>query len=146
MNIELSTLQANNTWDLIPLPHGKKPIGCKWVYTIKLKANVFFDCYKARLVANGYSEEYVVDYHETFSPVIRMITVRTIIALASHHRWPLYHLDVNNEFLHGDIYEEVYMTTPNGLIVAPHFVGKLKNSFMALNRLRADGSLAFTLS
>lgn len=94
MNIELAALQANNTWDLVRLPYGKKPIGCKLVYKVKLKSDGSLERYKARLVAKGYNQEYGVDYQETFSPIIRMTTIRTIIALASHRRWPLFQLDV----------------------------------------------------
>ena len=75
MDDELTALKANNTWLLVDLPPGKKPIGCKWVYKIKLKAYVTIERFKARLVARGYTQTHGVDYDETFSPVVKLSTI-----------------------------------------------------------------------
>ena len=83
MDIELQALQANHTWDLVPLPLGKKFFGCRWVYKSKLRTDGSLKRYKARLVAKGYTQEFGVDYQETFSPFVRMTTIRTIIALVA---------------------------------------------------------------
>lgn len=96
MQAELQVLENNNTWDLVPLPPGKKVIGCRWVYKVKLKANGSLERFKARLVAKGYSQQYGVDFHATFSPIIKMTTVCCIIALAASKHWPLFQLDINN--------------------------------------------------
>ncbi|KAJ8765494.1 hypothetical protein K2173_014616 [Erythroxylum novogranatense] len=91
MGIEMDALEKNGTWEKCVLPIGKKPVGCRWIYTIKRKADGSIERYKARLVAKGYTQTYGVDYSETFSP-----------------------FDVKNAFLHGDLAEEVYMESPPG--------------------------------
>lgn len=71
--------------------------------------------YKARLVALCNRQEYGVDYEETYAPVAKMTTVRTIIAIAASQGWSLQQMDVKNAFLHGDLKEDIYMTPPPGL-------------------------------
>lgn len=68
MNAELEVLKDNKTWSLVPLPVGKKPIGCKWVYKIKYKSDGMIECYKARLVAKEYTQIEGIDFQETSSP------------------------------------------------------------------------------
>ena len=114
MKDEINALQANNTWVMTKLPLGKVPIGCKWVYKIKLKADESVERYKARLVAKGFTQAEGIDYYETFSPVVKFVTVRTLLALVVVYGWHLSQLDVNNAFLHGDLDEEVYMVPPPG--------------------------------
>lgn len=134
MDDELRALDTNDTWDIVPLPLGKKPIGCKWVYKIKLKSDGTLERYKARLVAKGYTQEYGIDYQDTFYPVVKMPTIRCIIALTASKQWPLYQLDINNAFLHGDLHEEVYMVVPPGLSHVPNSVCKLKKSLYGLKQ------------
>lgn len=114
MATELKALDANHTWQLTPLPPGKHAIGCKWVYKIKYKTDGSIERYKARLVAKGYTQLEGLDYHETFASVTKLVTVRCLLAIASIQCWPLYQLDVNNAFLHGDLEEEVFMRLPPG--------------------------------
>lgn len=68
INKELHALTKNQTWIITYLPIGQKPIGCKWIFKVKLNANGTMERYKARLAAKGYTHEYGVDYHEVFSP------------------------------------------------------------------------------
>jgi len=107
MNEEMAALDVNATWELVALPKGKKTIGCKWVYKVKHNVDGFVNKYKARLVAKGYAQTYGIDYEETYSPVAKMTTVRTIISMAVAKGWSLHQMDVKNVFLHGDLQEEV---------------------------------------
>ncbi|CAM8978512.1 unnamed protein product [Rhodiola kirilowii] len=137
MQTEIDALQLNNTWEVTDLPPGKNAIGCKWVYKIKRHSDGSIERYKARLVAKGFTQEEGLDYHETFAPVVKMTTIRTVLALASSKCWPLYQLDVNNAFLHGSLDEEVYMMLPPGHLQQLKSQGKvcrLKKSLYGLKQ------------
>ncbi|KAJ0431247.1 putative RNA-directed DNA polymerase [Helianthus annuus] len=114
MNKEMEALFRNNTWTLVDLPSGRKPIGCKWVYKVKYKSSGEVERFKARLVAKGFNQREGLDFGETFSPVVKMVTVRCVIALAVQNNWPMFQLDINNAFLYGTINEDVYMCLPEG--------------------------------
>ncbi|CAL8997528.1 unnamed protein product [Prunus brigantina] len=137
MNDEMQALQKNSTWELVPLPSGKRTVGCRWIYTIKLKADGSIEWYKARLVVKGYTQRYGMDYQETFAPVAKINTVRILISLAANLDWPLHQFDVKNAFLHGDLEEEVYMDPPPGCNLSSeskHYVCKLKKSLYGLKQ------------
>jgi hypothetical protein len=114
MKEEMEALLKNKTWTLVSLPEGQKTVGCKWVFSIKYKADGSVERYKARLVAKGYTQTYGIDYQETFSPVAKLSTVRVLLSLAANLDWPLHQFDVKNAFLHGDLEEEIYMDVPPG--------------------------------
>ena len=109
MKSEIEALQSNHTWDLVTLPEGKTPIGCKWIFKVKYKSTGEVERYKARLVAKGFNQQEGIDYQETFSPVVKMKTVRTVLALAAKKGWCVYQMDVFNAFLQGDLFDEIYM-------------------------------------
>ena len=110
----MDALHKTGTWDLIDLPSGKSDIGCKWVYKIKTRSDSIIDRYKARLVARGLTQEYGIDYKENFAPMARLSSVRTLIAVSSARKWPLFQMDVKNDFHNGELLEEVYMKLPPG--------------------------------
>ncbi|CAL1397449.1 unnamed protein product [Linum trigynum] len=111
---EILALEANGTWTLEVLPPGKKAIDSKWIFKIKYNPDGSVERYKARLVAKGFTQLEGIDFHETFAPVAKLVTVRVLIAVAVARGWPMHQLDVNNAFLHGDLQEEVYMKVPEG--------------------------------
>ena len=84
---EMQFLLKNHTWDVVPLPPGKKAVGCKWVHAKKHHADGTLERYKSRLVARGFTQAYGIDYFETFSPVAKMETIRLLLAVAAHFHW-----------------------------------------------------------
>ena len=97
---------------MVDLPPGQSIVGCRWVYKIKTKTDGSVERYKTRLVAKSFTQEYGIDYEETFSSVAHLTSVRCLIVVAAVHRWPLYQMDVKNAFFNGDLQEEVYMQPP----------------------------------
>lgn len=89
MNEELLALEKNDTWTVCSLPPGKHAIGCKWEYKIKINADGTLERYKARLVAKGYTQQEGIDFAKTFSPVAKMTTVKTLLAVSAAKNWHL---------------------------------------------------------
>ncbi|KAL4580943.1 hypothetical protein LXL04_017149 [Taraxacum kok-saghyz] len=144
MNQELSALEENNTWTVMPLPEGKKPIGSKWVYKVKLKPDGSVERFKARLVAKGYNQTYGIDYLDSFSPVAKVVTVRLLLSLSTSNDWHLHQLDINNAFLHGFLDEEVYLNPPHGYSKAKKGeVCKLNKSLYGLKQASRQWQIEF---
>ena len=109
MSDELQALTKTNAWDLVDLPSGKTLVGCKWVYKIKTRSDGSIERHKARLVAKGFTQEYGIDYEETFALVARLTSERSLLTIATIRKWGLSQLDVKNAFLNGDLNKKVYM-------------------------------------
>jgi hypothetical protein len=135
MDAELKALHQNKTWIYVDKPAHITPIGNKWVYKVKHKSDGSIERYKARLVAKGYNQIEGLDFFDTFSPVAKITTVRTLIALAAIKYWHLHQMDVNNAFLHGELQEDVYMCVPQGVTSPkPNQVCKLLKSLYGLRQ------------
>ncbi|KAI3822734.1 hypothetical protein L1987_10331 [Smallanthus sonchifolius] len=136
MHIELTALYKNNTWSLVPQPLNRQIVDSKWLFRTKFHSNGSIERYKARLVAQGYSQTPGLDYSYTFSPVVKASTVRVILSLAVLNNWKLHQLDVNNAFLHGQLDECVYMEQPPGFAHPqfPNHVCKLNKALYGLKQ------------
>lgn len=116
MDSEYQSIMENGTWELVPLPDGRKAVGCKWVYRIKRDANGNIKTWKARLVAKGYSQVEGLDFQEVFAPVAKFTSIRVLFSLAAALEWECHHMDVKTAFLNGELQEEIYMEQPEGYI------------------------------
>jgi hypothetical protein len=111
---EIDSIERNNTWDLVNLAEINKSVGIKWVYKTKLNAEVEVEKYKARLVAQVFSQQPGIDYNKTFAPVAIIDTVGMVLAIAAQNRWIMHQMDVKLVFLNGYLEEEVYVRQPPG--------------------------------
>eukprot|EP00253_Pinus_taeda_P004894 PITA_04894 len=133
MKDEMMALGKNDTWDLVELPKDMNTVGCKWVFKLKRAVNDTEDRYKARLVAKGFSQKADIDFHEIFSPAVKIVSVKIVLALVALLDLELQQLDVKTAFLHGDLDEEIYMEQLEGFFQHRNekFFCKLKKSYMA---------------
>ena len=145
MDKEYKSLQENSTWELVELPPNRQAVGCKWVFKVKYGHDGKVDRFKSRLVAKGYSQKYGIDYDETFSPVVRFSSIRTLISLAVEKKMLIHQMDVVTAFLNGNLEEEIYMRQPEGYIEAgqEHLVCKLKKSLYGLKQSPRCWNTAF---
>lgn len=114
MQAEYDALIYNNTWTLVPLPSQRQTIGFKWVFRVKENSDGSVNRYKDILVAKGFHQRHGFDFNETFSPVVKPITIKIILTIAITYKWSIQQLDVNNAYFNGLVDEEVYMEQPKG--------------------------------
>ena len=111
---EYASLLKNDTGDLVQLPEGRTAIGSKWIFKVKYNGQGSIEQFKGRLVAQGHTQKYGIDYEETFAPVAHYSSIRTILAYAVEKRMKIHQMDVITEFLNGDLNEDIYTKQPPG--------------------------------
>ena len=133
---EYNSLLANDTWELVELPKGRQAVGCKWVFRTKYNSDGSVSRFKSRLVAKGFSQSHGVDYDETYSPTLRLSSLRLLLAIAVEKKLLVHQMDVNNAFLNGNLCEEIYMSQPEGYVKPGEetLVCKLKRSLYGLKQ------------
>ena len=109
-------------------------VGCQWIYEIKTCSDGSIECYKAHLVAKCFTQEYEIDYDETFAPITCISSVNTLLAIATTSKWDLFQMDVKNAFLKGDLSEEVYMQPPPGLSVESNKIFHFRRALYGLKQ------------
>ena len=133
---EYQSLMDNETWNLVKLPNGRKPVGCKWIFKTKCTNEGKIEHYKARLVAKGYTQKPGEDYDQTFSPVVRYSSICALLAFAVQNNMIIHQMDVVTAFLNGTLEEEIYMEQPPGYIMKgkENLVCELKRSLYGLKQ------------
>ncbi|KAD4384796.1 hypothetical protein E3N88_24964 [Mikania micrantha] len=121
---EIDSILQNHTWELVNLPPGCKPLGYRWIFKRKMKADGSIDKYKVRLVIKGFRQNEGVDYFDTYSPVTRITSIRLVLAIAALRNLEVHQMDVKTAFLNGDLEEKIYMEQPEGFS-APGQEGKV---------------------
>jgi hypothetical protein len=101
MTEEYQSTMKNEVWEIVPRPKSKDVVSSKWLFKIKHVVDGSIEEHKARFVARGFSQKEGIDYEETFTPVARYTSIRTIIALAAKMKWKLHQMDVKTAFLNG---------------------------------------------
>ena len=129
-------LKENDVRSLVELPKDKRVIGSKWVFRRKISEDGKSVKFKARLVAQGFTQKPGEDFDETYSPLVRFESIRVIISLAAQFGWKIHQMDVSTAFLHGHLKEEVYMSQPDGFKIKgkEHLVCRLNCSIYGLQR------------
>ena len=133
---EFKSLTKNHTWDLVDMPEDKNIVGCKWVFKVKHDDKGNIARYKARLVAQGYTQREGIDYEEVYAPVVKYNSIRTLLAIANELDLDVHQMDVKCAFLQGELEEEIFMQQPEGFIDKDHpdKVCRLRKSIYGLKQ------------
>ncbi|RVW36992.1 Retrovirus-related Pol polyprotein from transposon TNT 1-94 [Vitis vinifera] len=145
MKLEIESMYSNSVWELVDLPEGIKPIGCKWIYKRKRGPNGKVETFKARLVAKGFTQKEGVDYEDTFSPVAMLKSIRILLSIAAYYDYEIWQMDVKTAFLNGHLEETIYMVQPEGFVVKDQEqkVCKLQRSIYGLKQASRSWNIRF---
>ena len=143
---ELETLKTMGTWELGDLPEGREPIGNRWTFVKKRDENGKIARYKARLVAQGFTQKPGTDFSNTgtFAPVMRFETLRTLLAMSVIDDWELRQMDIKGAYLNGKIVEELYMKQPTGFEDGTAQYADYAVEYMVSDRLETYGTMSST--
>jgi hypothetical protein len=143
MDEEMASLHGNGTWDLQPLPPGRKAVACRCIFALKRDAKGAIERYKARLVAKGFSQKPGIDYGEIWAPVSQYKTLRTLLAVVATEDRHLHQLDITTAFLNGVVEEDLYMQQPLGYAgQGDERVGRLRRTLYGLKQASRTWHLA----
>ena len=133
---EYNALITNETWVLVPRPANVNIVHSMWLFRYKFHVDGSLSRYKAWLVANGCSQQLGIDCDETFSPVVKLATILTVLSLFVSRNWPIHHLDEKNAFLYGQLSWTVYMYHPHKFVdfAHPDYVYHLQGSLYGLTQ------------
>jgi len=131
---ELDSLGKNKVISLTKHQSGMRPISCKWVFKLKRDLTGRVIRHKARLVVRGFTQRHGIDYDETFAPVAKYTTIRTLLALAAAADWEIHQMDVKTAFLAGDLDEQIFMELPEGINAPANTICELKKSLYGLKQ------------
>lgn len=134
---ELTSLDQNRTWTIVPSLQYMNIICSRWVFKIKQNLDGSTNWYKARLVAKSFNLNSRIDFKETYSPVIKPVTIKLILSIAVSYKWYIRQVDINNAILNGQLIEKVFMTRPYGFVsqsISSH-VCKLHKSLYGLKQM-----------
>ena len=134
MESEYNSLISNNTWEYAELPKDRQIVSGKWIFKVKKDQYGRISRYKCRYVARGFSQVKGLDYQETFSPTVKYITLRILIALSAKSDWEIDQIDYETAFLNGDLQEEIYIQEPEGFESTPRRTLKLKKALYGLKQ------------
>jgi hypothetical protein len=106
----MDSIVSHGTWELVDRPYDCKHVGCNWVFKKKLMPDGTIDKYKSRLVAKDYTQKEGKDFFDTYSPIVRLTTIRVLLSLVVSHGLPVHQMNFKTHFLNGELEEKIYMT------------------------------------
>ena len=134
MDKELASLRDNSVFKIVPRPRDHPVLPTRWTYRAKGKSDGTIEKFKARFVAKGFLQQYLINYSETYAPVARLTTIRALLTLCAHWQWPVDQMDVVTAFLYADLREQVFCEAPEGYPVGDDECWELQRALYGLKQ------------